>query len=83
MKTVIDEVWFSDLVGEILAKKYSDDADFTKMDYSLVYSRVHDEIRFAVQHKYGEYVNNARRLTEDTDYLLEICLPQFGVRHKR
>lgn len=83
MRTVIDESWFSDLIGTILSKKYSDDSDYTKYDYSLVYNKVHDDVRAAVQEKYGEYANNPRKLTEDTNLLLEIYLPQYGVNAKR
>lgn len=83
MRTAIDESWFSDLVGEILAKKYADDFDYTKLDYSLVYSKVYEDVRTAVQKRYGEYVNNFQGLKEDTDLLLEIYLPQYGVRAKR
>ena len=83
MSIAIDKSWFSDLVGEILSNKYPDDSNFTKMDYSLVYNKVYEDVRTAVQSKYGEYVNAPRKLKEDTDYLLATYLPQYGVYNKR
>lgn len=83
MEFVIDEAWFTDLVGMVLSQKYSENSDFTKMNYSLVYNRVYEDVRNSVQQTYGEYVNNPRKLKEDTDRLLEICLSRYGVCVKR
>ena len=83
MKVAIDEVWFSNLVRTVLSQKYSDNCEFTKMNYSLVYNKVYEDVRNAVQQRYGEYVNDPRKLKEDTNYLLEIYLQQYGVCVKR
>lgn len=70
MRYDIDKTWFSDLLGELLEKKFSFDTDFTKQNYLLVRSKVYVEMRKAVARHYGYYGDELKELQNATEKML-------------
>ena len=82
MKSIIDENWFLDKLGEALEMTYGDDVDFTKMEFLKVKNDVYEFMRKAVQSKYGNH-EDFGTLQHITLVMLDENLPRFGVPSKR